>query len=324
MKHRNLVLAAVLLSLGSPLAFADGNNNQNNSDIITNNYTGDTNTYNTPTAYGGVGYGGTGIGTGIGFGGSSSSSATGGQGGQGGTANSTNINAPSATGGSVRDSGNSNVDVRNTNTNLNSVNSSNRNDVNSTNINANSNKQGQGQGQLQGQGQQQANEQGQSQTANNSGVTGNAVNINVAAPKTYRPPVNSAIAPTIFPTAPCMGSSSIGGTGTLFSISGGTSWTSDECMILETARSFDQAGYAEDGLAVRCQGKWAKLAPSCKALEEGSKPKPVASAKPEPVVSKTLPTPKLIVTKAISQTQPATPAVSANGYYSVNTNPLTK
>jgi hypothetical protein len=307
MKHRNLVLAAVLLSLGSPLAFADGNNNQNNSDIITNNYTGDTNTYNTPTAYGGVGYG-----TGIGFGGA------GGAGGQGGssTVHSTNINAPSATGGSVKS------DINNANVNLNSVKSKNDN----TNVNDLTNKQGQGQGQLQGQGQgqKQGQQQGIEGSANNEGVTGNELNINVAAPKTYRPPVNSAIAPTIFPTAPCMGSSSIGGTGTLFSISGGTSWTSDECMILETARSFDQAGYAEDGLAVRCQGKWAKLAPSCKALEEGAKPKPVASAKPEPVVSKTLPTPKLIVTKAISQTQPATPAVSANGYYSVNTNPLTK
>lgn len=103
-------------------------------------------------------------------------------------------------------------------------------------------------------------------TASNNSSNGNVVNI--AAPKTYRPPVSSAVAPTVFPTAPCMGSSSAGVQSTLFGISGGSSWESKECMILETARNFEQAGYAKDALAVRCQGKYAKVAPSCKALDE--------------------------------------------------------
>lgn len=150
-------------------------------------------------------------------------------------------------------------EIKNTNTNLNSLNST------------------------QGQGQQQS--------ANNEG---NTQSINVEASKSYRPPVSSAFAPTIFPTAPCMGSSSVGASGTLFSISGGTTWTSEECMILETARSFDQAGDSASGTAVRCQGKWAKIAPACKAVQE------------------------------VTVTQDQAIVYSDIGYYSTVTNPLGK
>lgn len=299
--NRNKIAVLLIASAFSLSSYAGDNNNQNNSDII-NNYTGDTNTYNTPTAYGG-----TGIGTGIGFGGA------GGNGGAGGSSTvlSTNINAPSATGGSVKS------DINNANLNLNSVKSKNDN----TNVNDLTNKQGQDQGQLQGQGQKQGQQQGIEGSANNEGVTGNELTLNVAAPKTYRPPVNSAIAPTIFPTAPCMGSSSIGGTGTLFSFSGGTSWTSDECMILETARSFDQAGFTQDGLAVRCQGKWAKLAPSCQALN--TKTEPVAVTKSATPVSKVEDKPALKLDRKLTVKQDiASPVTSSNGYYSVVTNPL--
>ena len=285
----------VLLALMSVFGNAYATNNGNDTNCNGNGSCGQTTTNNTTNqgGAGGVGYGG----QGVGYGGS----ATGGS----ASVTSTNVNAPTATGGSVLGSGNSNVDTRNTNTNINGVTSTNANNV--TGIN----------GQQQGQSQESYNEQGQSQSANNEGVTGNSVSINVAAPKTYRPPVSSAIAPTIFPTAPCMGSSSVGATGTLFSISGGSSWTSEECMILETARSFDQAGYAQDGLVVRCQGKWAKNAPSCKALEPvASKPsKPVAAAEVKA-------TTKSVAIKSVAQTQ--TVETAENGYYSVNTNPLTK
>ena len=98
---------------------------------------------------------------------------------------------------------------------------------------------------------------------------GNSQTTNIEASKTYRPPVSSAYAPTIFPTAPCMGSSSVGVSATMIGISLGSTWTSEECLILETARGFDQAGYVEDGLNVRCQAKYAKVAPSCKALKDG-------------------------------------------------------
>lgn len=164
------------------------------------------------------------------------------------------------------------------------------------------------------------------------GAVQTEVNIdNSTNAKTYRPPVSSAIAPTIFPTAPCMGSSSVGATGTLFSISGGTTWTSEECMILETARSFDQAGYLTDGLSVRCQGKWAKSAPSCKALAEAGKPAkaaemalPAKAVMAKPAVAETN---VVKPTKAVAQVTVADPVTNAivyspNGYYSTVTNPL--
>ena len=195
----------------------------------------------------------------------------------------------------------------NVNTNTNTSVNTNANTSVNTNVN------GQQQGQQQGQGQ------GQTQSANNEG---NTQTINIAAPKTYRPPVNSAIAPTIFPTAPCMGSSSVGATGTLFSISGGTTWTSEECMILETARSFDQAGYAEDGLSVRCQGKWAKNAPSCKALaadaKQASALKTVKQATAPVVAKPTQRQAEVTIEKASFDAV----TYSDNGYYSTVTNPL--
>jgi len=108
----------------------------------------------------------------------------------------------------------------------------------------------------------------------NGGKGGNAAggdssaSVNVAASKSYHPPVSSAYAPTVFPTAPCMGSSSAGVSTGIVGLSLGSTWTSEECLILETARAFDQAGYGEDGLNVRCQAKYAKSAPSCKALAQ--------------------------------------------------------
>ena len=75
-------------------------------------------------------------------------------------------------------------------------------------------------------------------------------------------------APNVAPTAPCMGGSSMGGTGPGFGFSFGTSWESKTCMILEAARSFEQAGYREDALHIRCQNEYAAAAPSCKALKQ--------------------------------------------------------
>jgi hypothetical protein len=94
----------------------------------------------------------------------------------------------------------------------------------------------------------------------------NTVTTNYAAP---RIPVSPAIAPANLPTAPCMGASSVGISGVLFGISSGSSWMSEECMTLEMARSFEQAGHAEDAQAVRCSSKYAAAAPSCiKSLKE--------------------------------------------------------
>jgi hypothetical protein len=38
-------------------------------------------------------------------------------------------------------------------------------------------------------------------------------------------------------------------------------------MIMEAARSFEQAGYREDAMYIRCQNEYAAAAPSCKALK---------------------------------------------------------
>lgn len=67
----------------------------------------------------------------------------------------------------------------------------------------------------------------------------------------------------VYPTAPCMGSSNIGGSGPGFSIGVGTSWRDDECGIRETARSFRGMGLDTDALVVLCTSQYAAVAPSC-------------------------------------------------------------
>ena len=67
----------------------------------------------------------------------------------------------------------------------------------------------------------------------------------------------------VYPTAPCMGSSTIGGAGVGFGLSVGSSWTDDECGIRETSRSFCGLGKADDALKVLCTSKYAAAAPSC-------------------------------------------------------------
>jgi hypothetical protein len=173
------------------------------------------------------------------------------------------------------------------------------------------------------QGQQQGQVQGQQQSVKNSGNNVGTAEVTVTGPtiEASRIPVSSAYAATVFPTAPCMGSSSGGASGALISISGASSWTSGECMILETARSFDQAGMPQDALAVRCQGQWAKAAPSCKALAANEKV--VVETKTAAHVAETKP----VVTQA--QKLVVVTPVPANvvnyseaGYYSTVTNPL--
>ena len=101
-----------------------------------------------------------------------------------------------------------------------------------------------------------------SSSGNTSGNT--TITSNYAAPKI---PVNTAVAPSNFPTAPCMGSSSIGGSAVLFGFSAGSSWEATECMTFEAARSFDQAGMHEDALAIKCTSKYSAAAPSCIKLK---------------------------------------------------------
>lgn len=78
----------------------------------------------------------------------------------------------------------------------------------------------------------------------------------------------AVFAPNIAPTAPCMGGTSAGGSGTGFGLSFGTSWTDDECNTRETARLFHSLGMASDALAVLCSSAYAAAAPSCAGREK--------------------------------------------------------
>lgn len=100
----------------------------------------------------------------------------------------------------------------------------------------------------------------QGNTSGNTSITSTYV-----APKI---PVASAFSPANHPTAPCMGSTSIGGTAVLFGFSAGSSWEATECMTFEAARSFDQAGMFEDALAIKCTSKYSAAAPSCIRLRQ--------------------------------------------------------
>lgn len=100
-----------------------------------------------------------------------------------------------------------------------------------------------------------------SSSGNTSGNNTVSTNFNAA-----KIPVSTAYAPANYPTSPCMGSSSLGASSTLFGFSTGSTWEATECMKLEMARSFSQAGMLEDALAIRCTSKYAAAAPSCIAL----------------------------------------------------------
>lgn len=167
------------------------------------------------TAYGGAGGAGgsgvgVGVGVGVGIGQGGNASATGGEGGRGGA------------GGSVLGSGNS------------------------SNTNANSNKQAQGQqqGQAQSSKNNNRNDNRSNSSASNSNSNANSGNnsdqsVTVQGDnyEARRIPVATAYAPNIAPTAVCMGTSSAGAQGVTFGISVGTSWTDDNCMKLEQART---------------------------------------------------------------------------------------
>lgn len=80
--------------------------------------------------------------------------------------------------------------------------------------------------------------------------------------------VPSVFSGNVYPTAPCMGSSTVGGAGVGFGFSVGTSWKDDECGIRETSRSFSGLGLKEDALAVLCTSEYAKAAPACVKLRD--------------------------------------------------------
>jgi hypothetical protein len=121
----------------------------------------------------------------------------------------------------------------------------------------------------------------QGNTSGNTTITSNYI-----APKI---PVATAFSPANHPTAPCMGSTSIGGSAVLFGFSAGSSWEATECMTFEAARSFDQAGMFEDALAIKCTSKYSSAAPSCIRLRqqqerELQKPQSAQYEKPQQIL----------------------------------------
>lgn len=173
--------------------------------------------------------------------------------GQGGNASATG--GRGGDGGSVIGSGNSS----NSNSNKQQQSSKNRNDNRSsatggsnTNSNANS--------------------------GNNSDQSVTVQGDNYDAP---RIPVATAYAPNIAPTAVCMGSSSAGAQGVTFGVSLGTSWTDDNCMLLEQVRTVASViGDREIAAEMMCEVKAYKEARARAGKPCGSA-QPVAAVAPQ-------------------------------------------
>jgi hypothetical protein len=129
----------------------------------------------------------------------------------------------------------------------------NRTDVDVRNYNTLGQQQGQHQG------------QGQGQLQGNIGLgSGNKTSIQIDAPVI---PTSTTLKNTpdvslggLYPSAPCMGSSNIGGSGPGFSIGFGTSWVDTNCQLMETSRN---APTPADKTYVWCKSEFAKGSPSC-------------------------------------------------------------
>jgi hypothetical protein len=84
--------------------------------------------------------------------------------------------------------------------------------------------------------------------------------------------VPNVIAPNIYPTGTCMGSSSAGVGVMGLGVSLGTSWTDVDCRKQEVARAFHQMGMTADAVAVLCSVEAAAVAPACmKATQQPAK-----------------------------------------------------
>lgn len=111
-------------------------------------------------------------------------------------------------------------------------------------------------------------------SSSNSNSGGNTLTVNEApipantrveqAGKVEVKSVPNVFAGNVYPTAPCMGSSTVGAAAMGWGASVGTSWSDHECGKRETARSFQNMGMTEDALAILCSSEYAAVAPSCK------------------------------------------------------------
>lgn len=127
--------------------------------------------------------------------------------------------------------------------------------------------QGQAQGQVQGQSLHNSNKSSAYNSGNNTSVNVQGDTV------TYRAAASSSWAPNIYPTAVCMGSSSIGGSGVTFGFSVGSSWTDKNCMLLEQVRAVSNVlGDKETATLMMCQVDAYRV-----AREQAGKPCPAVA-----------------------------------------------
>lgn len=67
-----------------------------------------------------------------------------------------------------------------------------------------------------------------------------------------RYPASTAIAPSIAPTAPCMGSSGLGATGASFGFSIGTTWSDEECKLIRDSSQLWNMNMQKAAVAMLC------------------------------------------------------------------------
>ena len=173
------------------------------------------------------------------------------------------------------------------NTNNNTVKSDNTNTMKDTNIAAANQDQAQKQNQHQSQtatgGDANSNS---TSAATNNGNGSNNTTTNVAAPKI---PVNTAYAPSAFPTVPCFKGYGGGVQVAQAGVSFGGGKIDGNCAILETARSFGVAGSWLAYCKVMLTDKYVKAAgvtlQDCLDRYVPTVPEPVAVIPPAPQVS---------------------------------------
>lgn len=65
------------------------------------------------------------------------------------------------------------------------------------------------------------------------------------------------------PSAICHGTTSVGLSAVGFGFNIGSSWTDDDCRIMQSASTLYNMGLTVDAIAVMCQVEHVKIAPSC-------------------------------------------------------------
>ena len=108
-----------------------------------------------------------------------------------------------------------------------------------------------------------------------SAATGNAINIGASViPSTTQQTLNydgdytirnvpNVIVPNVYPTAPCMGSSALGGSVAGFGIGGGTSWVYENCEHRENARLLHGMGDVTNAKIALCMQTTMAAHPMC-------------------------------------------------------------